>query len=197
MSRDVTPGGNVFEKTGCSTMRGVATGAKTVAFSEHRVATPSAAKTPAWSARRARSRAPRTRRVVGTRSSRGSPRRDDDPDPDQPEQLDVVPPERFWEESQPGRRHLPPSVLERIEHAFVQVLRRRHPDAVFIVRDIGEGERPVSPINAHLAFETGAGAAVDVDSIKEPCEDGAPLQPGEAVPEVDQRPTNRQPGAVG
>jgi len=64
-------------------------------------------------------------------------------------------------------RPIPPSVLDRGERAFVNVLRRRHPNAVFIVRDI-QGEGAVAPLDADVPGEITGGTAADNDRTEEP-----------------------------
>ena len=44
---------------------------------------------------------------------------------------------------------IPAHVLDDLEQAFVDVLRRRHPDALFIVRDEGDG--PVGPDDSDVS----------------------------------------------
>lgn len=91
----------------------------------------------------------------------------------------------------------PPAVLERIEQAFVDVLRRQHPDAAFIVRDVGDGERPVGEPDANVGGEVRARAALDVHPLDEAREDGPARGDVEAAPKVDEGASNGKPGAVG
>ena len=59
---------------------------------------------------------------------------------------------------------LPPAALERGERAFVSVLRRRHPDALFVLRALGEA--PVGPVDADVPGEVAARAARDLDPVE-------------------------------
>lgn len=77
---------------------------------------------------------------------------------------------------------IPSVVLERGERAFVAVLRRRYPDALFLVRD-----GAVGPEDADVSGEVAAGAAADVDAVEEADQDLALLGRGEAVPQLDER----------
>ena len=87
---------------------------------------------------------------------------------------------------------IPPGVLEQIDQAFLGVLRRDHPDAAFIVRGIGKGERPVSPNDLNAALEIRAGTPANVDAIDGASENGAAAGQVEPVPELPQRPSGRK-----
>lgn len=77
---------------------------------------------------------------------------------------------------------IPPA--DQGERAFVVVLRRRHPDVMFVVRDVGE--RPVRPEHAGVLGEVAARAPVDLDTVEEAGEHVATLGGVESVPEADQ-----------
>lgn len=64
--------------------------------------------------------------------------------------------------ARPGAGMIPSAALERGERAFVAVLRRRYPDALFVLRD-----GAVGPEDADVAGEVAAGAAADVDPVDE------------------------------
>ena len=89
---------------------------------------------------------------------------------------------------------IPPAALEQVEQAFVRVLRRRHPDALFIVRDLGEGESPILPADTNVASEIPARAAGDFDLTDEAGEHVPPLPNVETVPEGRERPASGKPG---
>jgi hypothetical protein len=87
---------------------------------------------------------------------------------------------------------IPAAVLEDVERAFVSVLRRRHPNALFIVRDIGNGEAPVSEDDADVLAEFRARATVDLNAVNEAGENGAALESVEALPKSRKRSTRRK-----
>jgi hypothetical protein len=82
---------------------------------------------------------------------------------------------------------IPPAVLEQIDQAFLTVLRRDHPDAAFIVRDIGEGERAVSPDDLDAALKVRASTPANVDAVDNGREHGAAAVEIEAIPERPER----------
>ena len=88
----------------------------------------------------------------------------------------------------PAPSTIPPAVLERGEQAVVNVLRRRYPDASFVVREI-DG-RSICPDDRDVADEVGARAAANVHSIQEAGEHLAPLGGVEAGPQVDESSAN-------
>jgi hypothetical protein len=83
---------------------------------------------------------------------------------------------------------IPSVALERGERAFVAVLRRRYPDASFVLRD-----RAISPDDSSVASEIGAGTTANLDLVEEPAENFTPLSRGEAAPKVDQGTPNGKP----
>ena len=84
---------------------------------------------------------------------------------------------------------IPAAVCERGVAAFVAVLRRRHPDAVFVVRDAS-----VEPLDPDVAPKVAGRAPGDDDSTDEPGENLAPLADAEALPERGEASTDRNPG---
>src|SRR5712691_8376816 len=92
---------------------------------------------------------------------------------------------------------IPAAVLARGERAFVEVLRRRYPDALSVVRDVEVSEGAVRPGDADVAGEVAAGAAADLDATEEAGEDVAPLGRSELVPEVGEYAPGREPGDAG
>jgi len=60
-------------------------------------------------------------------------------------------------------QRIPQAALERSEQAFLAVLRCRHPECLFVVRD-----GAVAPDDLDIALEVAARAPVDDDAIEEP-----------------------------
>ncbi len=87
---------------------------------------------------------------------------------------------------------IPLAALERGERAFVSVLRRRYPDAAFVLRD-----RTVSPEDADASGEVAASASADLDTIEEPGDDLAPLNRVEALPKLRKGASRRNPRQAG
>ena len=86
---------------------------------------------------------------------------------------------------------IPAGVLEHGERAFIDVLRRRYPEALFDVRDLTERKRSVRPVDPDVMDEVTTGAARDLDPIEEAGEHVAPLGNVEAAPEFDQATAGR------
>ena len=95
-----------------------------------------------------------------------------------------------------SRRHvtprIPPAVCERGVIAFVSVLRRHHPDAVFVVRD-----GAVEPLDDDVACELTRSTPGDDDPADEAREHLAPLADTEALPERGEAPAGGNPGDPG
>jgi hypothetical protein len=87
---------------------------------------------------------------------------------------------------------IPPAALERGERAFVAVLRRRYPDASFLVRD-----RAVSPEDPNVPGEIGAGATADLGAFDEPGQNIAALKRRKATPKSRERSSDGNPGQAG
>ena len=84
---------------------------------------------------------------------------------------------------------IPPAVLERGERAIVNVLRRCHPDALFLPRD-----RSVRPEDADAPGEIGAGTPGDLDPVDESGEDVATIGDVVARPEARERSADGEAG---
>ena len=87
---------------------------------------------------------------------------------------------------------IPAAALERGERAFVDVLRRRNPDASFVLR-----ERSVGPKDPAVAGKVAARTEADFNTIEEPVEHVAPLSDVEAAPKRRKRPSGRNPSQAG
>lgn len=85
---------------------------------------------------------------------------------------------------------IPPTVLDRGERAFVSVLRRLHPDASFVLRDVGG--RSVGPFDTDVTEKIAGRATVDLNLSEEPGENVAAIGSLEAVPEIQERSTGGQ-----
>jgi hypothetical protein len=92
---------------------------------------------------------------------------------------------------------IPPAVLEEVERAFLTVLRRDHPDASFIMRDLREGERPVVPGDLDVALKVRTSTPPDVNPVDSGAEDGAAPRHVEAIPLRPERPSRRKPRKAG
>jgi hypothetical protein len=90
------------------------------------------------------------------------------------------------------QRMIPPIALERGERAFVAVLRRRYPDAAFVLRN-----GSIRPEDADVPGEGGAGATGDLDAVEEAAQDFSTLERVEVVPEIGEGSSNRNPGQAG
>jgi len=90
---------------------------------------------------------------------------------------------------------IPAAVLDRGERAFVQVLRRQHPDALFLVRDC-----PVRPDDPNVPGQVPGSAAGDDHAVKEADENIPPLVTIEPLPKVGEgasrRDSSQTPGEV-
>jgi hypothetical protein len=84
---------------------------------------------------------------------------------------------------------IPAAVLERGERGFVRVLRRRHPGAVFLIRD-----GAVRPEDADVPGEILGGATGDLHPIEEAGENLAAFEGVETAPQGAERPAGGQPG---
>jgi hypothetical protein len=90
---------------------------------------------------------------------------------------------------------IPADVLERGERAFVQVLRRQHPDALFLVCDC-----PVRPDDPNVPGEVPGGAAGDDHAVEEADENIPSIEAIESLPKVGEgasrRDSSQAPGKV-
>ena len=87
---------------------------------------------------------------------------------------------------------IPAVALERGEQAFVRVLRRRFPDAAFLVH-----EAAIGPEDADAPGQVGAGAAADLHAGQEAGQNLATLRGRESGPKRRKRPSGRNPGEAG
>lgn len=81
---------------------------------------------------------------------------------------------------------IPPAALNSGERAFVAVLRRRYPDAAFVL-----GDCPVTPEDPNVAAQVAASATADLHTVNESGQHLAPFLSVEAAPEANQRPARR------
>ena len=86
---------------------------------------------------------------------------------------------------------IPADVLARGEDALLAVLRRKHPEYVFIVDD-----RPVDPHDADVPGQLLGRSSADDDAVEEALEHLAPVERVKAVPDVRERAARRNPGAL-
>lgn len=80
---------------------------------------------------------------------------------------------------------IPAAALARGERAFVAVLRRRYPDATFLVRD-----GAVGPLDDDMLGQVRGCTARDDNPAKEASENLPALGGLEALPKLDERATN-------
>jgi hypothetical protein len=92
---------------------------------------------------------------------------------------------------------IPPALLDDVEQAFLRVLRCRHPDALFIVRDLGDGERPVREDDSDVSGQVAGGAAGDFHPVDEAGENGSALESVEASPQSRKRSAGRKSRGAG
>ncbi len=88
-----------------------------------------------------------------------------------------------------GLPAIPPAVLERGEQVFVRVLRRRHPNALFVVRD-REGDTAVRPRDPDVAEEVARSSEPHLDGADETAQHLTPLDGIEPVPQVRENPAS-------
>lgn len=87
---------------------------------------------------------------------------------------------------------IPPAALERGEQAFVNVLRRRHPDASFVLRDL-----PVTPDDADVSGQVAGSATGNLYAGKEAGQDLPTLHRSEAAPQLRERSSDRNTSQAG
>jgi molybdopterin-biosynthesis enzyme MoeA-like protein len=84
---------------------------------------------------------------------------------------------------------IPAPALEAGERAIVRVLRRRYPDASFVVRD-----GAIGPLDDHMLLEAARRATGDNYAAEEAGENLSTLGGLEAFPEVDEGASNGKLG---